>query len=130
MFVCVQEMLERLEAHLKAEDFYTVTGNMSGTDPEEISRRLLNTPGLEGLAGPTIAPVYRGKAGGGVTLDTYAASISVAKEQLYGAVKALRKAGGSGVLVSPMTYIFDEEPERWTKLLATLGKQGGDVPNL
>ena len=25
--------------------------------------------------------------------------------------------GGSGVLVQPMTYIFDEEPERWQKVL-------------
>ena len=29
--------------------------------------------------------------------------------------------GGSGVLVLPMTYIFDEEPERWLRLLSTLG---------
>lgn len=29
--------------------------------------------------------------------------------------------GGSGVLVSPMTYIFDEEPPRWGRLLAELG---------
>ena len=29
--------------------------------------------------------------------------------------------GGSGVLVQPMTYIFDEEPERWTNLLQQLG---------
>lgn len=25
------------------------------------------------------------------------------------------------MLVQPMTYIFDEEPERWAKLLGTLG---------
>jgi hypothetical protein len=29
--------------------------------------------------------------------------------------------GGSGVLVQPMTYIFDEEPKRWTDLVARLG---------
>ena len=28
--------------------------------------------------------------------------------------------GGSGVLVQPMTYIFDEEPERWSRLLKEL----------
>jgi len=28
--------------------------------------------------------------------------------------------GGSGVLVQPMTYIFDEEPERWCKLVKEL----------
>ena len=31
------------------------------------------------------------------------------------------QVGGSGVLVQPMTYIFDEEPARWTALLETLG---------
>lgn len=29
--------------------------------------------------------------------------------------------GGSGVLVQPMTYIFDEEPARWHALLSNLG---------
>ncbi len=29
--------------------------------------------------------------------------------------------GGSGVLVQPMTYIFDEEPVRWRQLLDMLG---------
>ena len=33
----------------------------------------------------------------------------------------LLQVGGTGVLVSPMTYIFDEEPARWRKLLDTLG---------
>ena len=33
----------------------------------------------------------------------------------------LLQVGGSGVLVQPMTYIFDEEPARWTALLETLG---------
>ena len=28
--------------------------------------------------------------------------------------------GGSGVLVQPMTYIFDEEPVRWRRLLDML----------
>jgi ATP phosphoribosyltransferase len=31
------------------------------------------------------------------------------------------QVGGSGVLVQPMTYIFDEEPARWSALLETLG---------
>ena len=35
--------------------------------------------------------------------------------------------GGSGVLVQPMTYIFDEESSRWKKLLETLGIAGGDA---
>jgi ATP phosphoribosyltransferase len=35
--------------------------------------------------------------------------------------------GGSGVLVQPMTYIFDEEPERWQSLLTRLGLEEKDV---
>lgn len=52
---------------------------------------------------------------------SHAAVICVTKPKLYDTVKALRGMGGSGVLVSPMTYIFDEEPKRWQALLDTLG---------
>ena len=34
----------------------------------------------------------------------------------------LLQIGGSGVLVQPMTYIFDEEPLRWQRLLENLGR--------
>ena len=43
------------------------------------------------------------------------------KSQLYQAVKEIRAVGGSGVLVKPLTYIFDEEPPRWAKLIEELG---------
>lgn len=51
----------------------------------------------------------------------YAATICVPKKRLYACVKSLQKLGGSGVLVQPMTYIFDEEPQRWRQLLEKLG---------
>ncbi len=35
--------------------------------------------------------------------------------------------GGSGVLVQPMTYIFDEEPARWRQLLDKLGLEEAPV---
>ena len=34
--------------------------------------------------------------------------------------------GGSGVLVQPLTYIFDEEPERWQVVLSALGLEASD----
>ena len=37
------------------------------------------------------------------------------------------QVGGSGVLVQPMTYIFDEEPPRWRQLLANLGVDPASV---
>ena len=51
----------------------------------------------------------------------FAVDLVVPKKQLYDSVKSLRTIGGSGVLVKPLTYIFDEEPARWSKLLRELG---------
>lgn len=76
--------------------------------------------------GPTISNVYTGNTNR--QLGYYAATVCVNKKKLYGAVKALQRLGGSGVLVQPMTYIFDEEPQRWVKLLETLGLNPADVP--
>eukprot|EP00887_Chlorella_sp_A99_P008043 scaffold12.g8043.t1 len=66
-------------------------------------------------------------SGAGVEQHLFAAVVCVPKKQLYPAVKEIRKVGGSGVLVQPMTYIFDEEPARWRHLLATLGVDAGSL---
>ncbi|KAI7754055.1 hypothetical protein M8C21_009570, partial [Ambrosia artemisiifolia] len=142
------EILERFEAHLKALDQFTVVANMRGTSEEEVAERILSQPSLSGLQGPTISPVFR-KVDGAVTPDFYAIVICVPKKKLYKSVQQLRAAwpgpgqpdfvltlealiafcfpsmfaqiGGSGVLVSPLTYIFDEETPRWNELLSKLG---------
>ena len=38
-----------LQAHLKAEQFYSVVANMRGDSPEEVARKLLSSEGLRGL---------------------------------------------------------------------------------
>lgn len=127
----VHELIERLEAHLVAESFYSVIANMRGESAEEVSGRLLDSELLGGLQGPTVSPVYTRSEGGGGGVHTehgfYAAVICVAKKQLYPAVKEIRRLGGSGVLVQPMTYIFNEEPPRWKALLEDLGVDPGSV---
>lgn len=118
----VHELIERFDAHLKAEQFYSVIANMRGASPEAVAKLLLDAPGLQGLQGPTVSNVYNlnAKDTSSAALNFYAATICVRKKQLYPAVKALQKLGGSGVLVQPMTYIFDEEPQRWKDLLTRL----------
>ncbi|VVA31267.1 PREDICTED: ATP [Prunus dulcis] len=76
------EILERLEAHLRAEGQFTVTANMRGSSAEEVAERVLSQPSLSCL-----------------------------------------QIGGNGVLVSSLTYIFDEETPRWRELLSALGLQ-------
>ncbi|XP_010544077.1 PREDICTED: ATP phosphoribosyltransferase 2, chloroplastic-like [Tarenaya hassleriana] len=115
----VHEILERLEAHLKADGQFTVVANMRGTNAEEVAERVLSQPSLSGLQGPTISPVYC-KRDGKVSIEYYASVICVPKKALYESVQQLRAIGGSGVLVSPLTYIFDEETPRWSQLLRNL----------
>eukprot|EP00850_Spirogloea_muscicola_P008516 SM000045S16261 [mRNA] locus=s45:499447:503005:- [translate_table: standard] len=114
------ELLERLEAHLKAKELFTVTANIRGTSEEEVAERILNQTSYPGLQGPTVSKVFTSTEDGTVKLDYFALVVCVPKKQLYAAVRELRAAGGSGVLVSPLTYIFDEETPRWRALLDTL----------
>ncbi|KAG7585343.1 ATP phosphoribosyltransferase catalytic domain [Arabidopsis thaliana x Arabidopsis arenosa] len=116
----VQEILERLEAHLKADSQFTVVANFRGSSAEEVADRVLSQPSLSGWQGPTISPVYC-RRGGKISVDYYAIVICVPKKTLYDSVKQLRAVGGSGVLVSPLTYIFDEDTPRWGQFLRNLG---------
>ncbi|KAK9098383.1 hypothetical protein Syun_025428 [Stephania yunnanensis] len=97
-----------------------VTANMKGRSAEEVAERILSQPSLSGLQGPTISPVFS-KRDGKVIVDYYAIVICVPKKDLYTSVQQLRGIGGSGVLVSPLTYIFDAEPPRWADFLMRLG---------
>ncbi|KAH9685279.1 ATP phosphoribosyltransferase 2 [Citrus sinensis] len=114
------EILERLEAHLRASGQFTVTANMRGNSAEEVAERILSQTSFSGLQGPTVSPVFC-KRDGKVTADYYAIVICVPKKALYKSVQQLRAIGGSGVLISPLTYIFDEETPRWRELLSNLG---------
>ena len=53
--------------------------------------------------------------------DWFAIHIMVEKKKLIEVIEGLRSVGGSGVVVSPTTYIFEEEPPRYLQLLASLG---------
>lgn len=45
----VHELLERLEAHLKAASFYSVVANMRGDSPEEVASNIMSRGHLGGL---------------------------------------------------------------------------------
>lgn len=106
-----RQLLEYLEAYLRGQENYVVIANMRGDSPQAIAAALFAQPDLGGLQGPTIAPVYT-RAGELM----HAVTIVIHKDRLIPAVKALRAVGGSGVIVSPVTYIFEEEPERARRL--------------
>ncbi|TVU09994.1 hypothetical protein EJB05_43496 [Eragrostis curvula] len=112
------ELLERLEAHLRASSELMVTANMRGSSALEVAQRVSQTS-ICGLQGPTVSPVY--STDGKVDVEYYAINVVVPQKLLYKSIQQLRSIGGSGVLVTKLTYIFDEETPRWRNLLTELG---------
>jgi ATP phosphoribosyltransferase len=110
-------LLEFIEAHLRAQGQYMVFANMRGSTAQEIAARVLSQPGLSGLQGPTISPVvsHTDEESG-----WWAINIIVPSRQLYTAVEQIRSIDGSGVIVTPVRYIFEERPVRYQRLLEGL----------
>ena len=50
----------------------------------------------------------------------YSVTVVVRRDNLPRAIGELRQVGGSGIIVSPVTYIFEEEPPRYVAMLAAL----------
>lgn len=108
-------LLEYIAAHLRAKEAVSVFVNMRGDSPEAIARSMFTQKVIGGLQGPTFSPVItrQGK-------QWYAAHLVVRKDQLSQAIAELRSIGGSGVVVAPVTYIFEEEPAEYRAMLEAL----------
>jgi ATP phosphoribosyltransferase len=117
VLAAAQELLERFEAHLRATDHYTIIANMRGQSPEEVARKVFEKSELGGLQGPTISPIYLREP---QETNWYSVTVVVRKDRFRSAIEQLRQIGGSGVLVLPVVYIFEEEPLRWRQLLKNL----------
>jgi ATP phosphoribosyltransferase len=117
-------LLEYIEAHLRAEGHLAVFANIRGESPRAIAERMFALETLGGLEGPTISPVIvRGE-----NSHWYAVHIVVRRDQLFEAVADLRSIGGSGVVVTPVAYIFEEEPDCCRAMLAALEEDASDRP--
>jgi ATP phosphoribosyltransferase len=112
-------LLEFIEAYQRAQDAYIVFANMRGQSQAEIAAKIFAQTDLGGLQGPTICEVFTRKAG---KQEWFAVNIVVPKNKIMQAVQGLRAIGGSGVIVSPVTYIFEEEPARFVRLREELKK--------
>ena len=109
-------LLEYFEAHLQADNNLAIFANMRGASPETIADLIFNKTGVGGLQGPTISRVYVRE----MESNWFAVHIIVGTRELYKTISELRAIGGSGVVVLPISYIFDEEPPRYTAMLKAL----------
>jgi ATP phosphoribosyltransferase len=109
-------LLETIEAHLRAEEHLSIVANMRGESPETIARLMFKQKTLGGLQGPTISQVVVRDG----SPNWHAVHIVVRQDQLFEAVSELRGIGGSGVVVTPVVYIFEEEPGRIRAMIEAL----------
>jgi len=110
-----KQLLEFIVAHLRATENVSVFANMRGESPEMIAARMLTKRLIGGLQGPTLSPVITRQPE-----KWFAAHLIIRKDQLVEAIAELREVGGSGVVVAPVIYIFEEEPAEYQAMLAQL----------
>ncbi len=113
-----RHLLEYIEAHLRAKANLLVIANMRGENPRDIADKMFEQKTIGGLQGPTISPVYVHDQG----QSWYSVTVVVRRDQLTQAINELRTIGGSGIIVTPVTYIFEEEPPRYIAMLSMLEK--------
>lgn len=112
-----RRLLEYIEAHLRAKDNLLVIANMRGESPQAIAHKIFTQTDVGGLQGPTISPVIVRDGG-----SWYSVSVVVRRDRLPQAITELRLIGGSGIIVTPVTYIFEEEPPRYKAMLDALSQ--------
>jgi ATP phosphoribosyltransferase len=100
---------------LRATDNLAIFANVRGDSPESIAQKIFQKNVISGLQGPTISQIINNQ-----DENWYAVHLIVQKFQLHQAIREIREVGGSGVVVSPVTYIFEEEPAELTKMLKAL----------
>jgi ATP phosphoribosyltransferase len=109
------QLLELIGAHLRAKQNLAIFANVRGDSAESIAELVFQNETIGGLQGPTISQlITREKE------KWYAIHLIVQANQLHQAIKEVRGIGGSGVVVSPVSYIFEEEPPEIKNLLAAL----------
>lgn len=114
-----RRLLEYIEAHLRAKENLLIIANVRGEDPEAIAQKMFSQSIIGGLQGPTISPVIVREA----QTKWFSVSIVVRRDRLPQAISELRSIGGSGIIVTPVTYIFEEEPPRYTAMLEALKRE-------
>ena len=118
LLATTQQVLMFVEAHLRAQGQHMIFANIRGASMDEIKERVFSQPDLGGLQGPTISPMITRQNGG-----WWAINLVASTPKLYDMIRQIHAIGGSGVVVTPVTYIFEEAPTRYQRLLDTLTKE-------
>ncbi|MDX9991651.1 MAG: ATP phosphoribosyltransferase [Anaerolineales bacterium] len=111
-----RQLLEFIEAYQRAQNNVSIFANLRGESQQALAASIFSQNTIGGLNGPTLSNIIRKDN----QPNWYALHIVVHREQLSAAINELRAIGGSGVVVAPVTYIFEEEPPRYKAMLEAL----------
>jgi ATP phosphoribosyltransferase len=111
----MRELLERIEASLRARGFQRITANIQGESAADVARLVMSERRFGGLQGPTVSDVFSddGK-------KWFAAQVVVPRDDLMEAVRHFRGLGGSGITVNDASYVFRRECEAYERLRESL----------
>ena len=109
------QLLEMIGAHLRGRKNLAIFANVRAKNEDEISEKIFRKEVISGLQGPTISRLLTQTGE-----NFYAIHVVVSKEKLHRAIGEIREIGGSGVVVSPVNYIFEEEPQEILDMMSAL----------
>lgn len=114
----LRQIMELIEARLRARSFRRITANVRGESPEAVARQVVSQIEIAGSQGPTIAPVFPKQASLGERW--FAVTVIVPADLLLKAVDHLRHIGGSGISVQTPEYLFEAESWHYRAVLRQL----------
>lgn len=118
-----RQILEKIEANLRARKYQRVTCDLEGESEDEVARQVMSRKGLGGLDGPTISAVHTGKQ-----TTWFTVQVLVRKSELSDVVGHFRNLGGIGITANDVQYVYRDRCEAYESLLERLNpyvnKQG------
>ena len=114
----VRVVLELIEGHLRASEYYSIIANIRGDSPEQIAGHIQDHPEIAGIEGPTVSQVFSKEGETG----WYAVTMIVERNKVITALDHLRAIGGNGIILFPTTYVFEAKCSAYDNLLEQLGR--------
>ena len=105
----VRKLIEYFDAAIQGRQYYQLTANIHGEDPQQLARRVASNPVTRGLQGPTLAPIFAANGEAQSGEQWFTLTIIVQADQLLTAVEHLRSIGGTQTSAVPIRYVFMEE---------------------
>ncbi len=107
-----REMLERMEARLRARKVARVGANVTGGSVEEVAGKVFCGDAFKDIRGPTISRVVRRKS-----VEWYEVRAIVRSSYVIKAVDHLRKVGADSISVENLDFLFGSFSKAYERLI-------------